>query len=51
MQESTVTTGSRTRPTMCWVPVVDSRGRTHMEARWLDEGVALGRTTATYHAA
>ena len=22
------------RPVMHWVPVVDDRGRTHMEARW-----------------
>lgn len=23
-----------TRPTVSWVPVRDSAGRTHMEARW-----------------
>jgi hypothetical protein len=25
------------RLTMHWQPVVDERGRTHMEARWTDE--------------
>lgn len=46
MQESTVTTRPHARPTMHWVPVVDSRGRTRMEARWLDPGVAPATTAA-----
>lgn len=43
------------RPSLSWMPVVDARGRTHMEARW---SVATTRTasaatpvTAAHHAA
>jgi hypothetical protein len=51
MQESTVTTRPHARPTMHWVPVVDSRGRTRMEARWLDPSGLAGRTTTARSAA
>ncbi|GGO73983.1 hypothetical protein [Nocardioides deserti] len=51
MQESTVTMRPHARPAMHWVPVVDSRGRTRMEARWFDPGVASAGTTAARSAA
>ena len=34
------------RPVMHWVPVVDDRGRTHMEARWTVEAQASTRQQA-----
>lgn len=32
---------------MRWVPVADERGRTHMEAVWIE----VGQPTALHHAA
>lgn len=44
MHEATTTNGLQ----MCWVPVVDDRGRTHMEAAWThaDEPAQAGVTHA-----
>ena len=34
---------------MCWVPVVDDRGRTHMEAHWT-AAEELGHVSVTHAA-
>ncbi len=46
MRESRMTE----RLTMRWVPVVDDRGRTHMEARWESSETAAPARPSTTHA-
>ncbi len=41
------------RPSLTWVPVVDARGRTHMEAHWsvTTPATLTAPVTADHHAA